>query len=321
MKRISISNISDLSKSIPKLNKLIKTRWISSGGKSVVEFEDLFSKKIGNKYSVTMSSGTTALISAISSLKNKDTKYIALPSLTFGACANAIKSNNIEPIFIDSDQNHWNISLEDLKKKYIIYKFKILIIVHLNGYSANIVKIKNFCKKNNIKIIEDCAEALFTKFKNKYVGNYGDISTYSFFANKLITTGEGGMCSTNIKKLYNIIKISASHGMKPNKKYWHIYEGFNHRMTSLQAVIGITMLEQVKKFIKLRKFNNSFYLKYFKKKKYFHYIKPSDGDDTGMWYFPFVLNDKFKSKKIKLMKFLKKNNIETRSFFYPLDSM
>ncbi len=321
MKKISISNIPDLSKSIPKLNRLIKTRWISSGGKSVTEFEKLFSKKIGNKYSVTMSSGTTALISAISCLKTKNTKYIALPSLTFGACANAIKSNNIKPVFIDSDQDHWNISLIDLKKKYISYKFKILILVHLNGYSANILKIKEFCNKNNIKIIEDCAEALFTKFKNKYVGRYGDISTFSFFANKLITTGEGGMCSTNIKKLYNKMKISASHGMKPTKKYWHIYEGFNHRMTSLQSTIGITMLLQVKKFIQSRKFNNSYYLKYFKKKDYFHYIKPYNGDKPVMWYFPFILDDKYKNKKIKLMNFLEKKNIETRSFFYPLDSM
>ena len=207
------------------------------------------------------------------------------------------------------------------KKKYISYKFKILIVVHLNGHSANILEIKKFCKKNNIKIIEDCAEALFTKFKNKYVGNYGDIATFSFFANKLITTGEGGMCSTNIKKLHNKMRISASHGMMPTKKYWHIYEGFNHRMTSLQSVIGITMLLQVNKFIQARKFNNSFYLKYFKKKNYFHYIKPYDGDNPVMWYFPFILKDKYKNKKIKLMNFLKKKNVETRSFFYPLDSM
>ena len=321
MKKISISNISDLSKSIPKLKKLIKTRWISSGGKYVTEFEKLFSKKIGSKYSVTMSNGTTALISAISCLKNANTRYVALPSLTFGACANAIKSNNIKPVFIDSDYNHWNISLNDLRKKYEFYKFKILILVHLNGYSANILEIKKFCKKKNIKIIEDCAEALFTKFKNKYVGNFGDIATFSFFANKLITTGEGGMCSTNVKSFYKKMKISASHGMKPTKKYLHVYEGFNHRMTNLQAAIGITMLLQVKKFIKSRKFNNTFYLNFFKKKNYFHYIRPYNGDEPVMWYFPFILNDKYKNKKIQLMNYLKGRNVETRSFFYPLDSM
>jgi perosamine synthetase len=321
MKKISISNIPDLSRSIPALNKLIKTRWISSSGKYVSKFEKIFSNKIGNKYSVTMSNGTTALISAISCLKKKNTKYIALPSLTFGACANAIKSNNIKPVFIDSEFNHWNISLDDLKKKFNLYKFKILIVVHLNGYSANIIEIKNFCKKNNIKIIEDCAEALFTKFRNKFVGSYGDIATFSFFANKLITTGEGGMCSTNIKNHYTKIKISASHGMQPKKKYWHIQEGFNHRMTSLQSVVGITMLSQVKKFIKARKFNNFFYLEFFKKKNYFQYVRPYKGDSPVMWYFPFILNDKYKNKKAKLTKYLNNKNIETRSFFYPLDSM
>lgn len=321
MRKISISNIPNLSKSIPRLNKAIRAGWISSAGKHVREFESFFSKKLNTKYSVTMSNGTTALISAINSLKTSNTNYIALPSLTFGACANAIKSNNMKPVFIDSDINHWNISISDLKKKYNIYKFKILIVVHLNGHSANIIEIKKFCKKKKIKIIEDCAEALFTKFKKKYVGNFGDVATFSFFANKLITTGEGGMCSTNLKNVYKKIKISASHGMDPKKKYWHIRDGFNHRMTSLQSIIGITMLQQVKTFIKARKFNNSFYLNYFKNKKYFQYVTPYDGDDPVMWYFPFVLSNKFKHKKIKLMKFLGKKNIEVRSFFYPLDTM
>lgn len=321
MKKISISNIPNLLKSLPKINKALKTRWISSAGKYVREFEELFSKKIGNKYSVTMSNGTTALISAINSLKSKNTKYVAVPSLTFGACANAIKSNNCIPVFIDSDKDHWNISVNDLKKKYNIYKFKILIVVHLNGYSANMTDIMRFCKKNKIKVIEDCAEALFTKFRNKYVGNFGHISTFSFFANKLITTGEGGMCSTKTKSVYNKIKISASHGMDPKKKYWHITDGFNHRMTSLQAIIGITMLSQVTNFIQAREFNNSFYLNYFKNKNYFKYIKPYKGDKPVMWYFPFILSDKYVNKKFKLMKYLEKNNIEVRSFFYPLDTM
>ena len=319
--KIPISNIPDLNESRPNIYKLIKSRWISSGSKFVREFEDLFSKKINHKYSISMSNGTTALISAINCLKSKKTEYVAVPALTFGACANAIKSNNLKPIFIDSDKDHWNISLDDLKQKYYIYKFKIVIIVHLNGYSANIIQIKKFCKKNKIKIIEDCAEALCTKFNKKYTGNFGDIATYSFFANKLITTGEGGMCSTKNIQYYKKIKISASHGMSPTKKYWHVVDGFNHRMTSLQAVIGIMMLKNIEKYTKKRKLNNKFYLDFFKNKKYFKFIKPYYLDDPVMWYFPFVLTQKFKKKKINLLRFLSKKGIETRNFFYPLDSM
>ena len=320
-KKIPISNIPDLSKSIPRINNIIKSRWISSGGKNVRNFENYFSEKIGCKYSIAMSNGTTALISAISCLKNKKTKYVAVPSLTFGACANAIISNRLKPIFIDSDPKHWNLSIDDLKKKYLKFKFKILIVVHLNGYSANILEISRFCKKNKIKIIEDCAESLFTKFNNKFVGNYGDISTFSFFANKLITTGEGGMCSTNNKTYSKKIRISSSHGMSLSKKYWHIQEGFNHRMTSLQSAIGITMLKQANKFVKLRKFNNKYYLNFFLKKDYFDFVNPYIGDNPVVWYFPFLLKNKFVKLKSKLIKHLDIKKIETRNFFYPLDSM
>ena len=186
--KIPISNIPSLKNSLPYLKKVINSRWISSNGKMVSKFEKDFSKLVSSKYSISMNSGTTALISAINCLKEKNTKYVALPSLTFGACCNAIKTNNLKPVFIDSENDHWNISIADLKKKYNKYKFDILLVVHLNGYSANIIEIKKFCKRKKIKIIEDCAEALGTKFNQKMLGTFGDIGTYSFFANKLISS-------------------------------------------------------------------------------------------------------------------------------------
>jgi len=319
--KIPISNIPSLKNSLPYLKKVIHSKWISSNGRMVYKFEKKFSKLVNSKYSIAMNSGTAALISAISCLKKKNTKYVALPSLTFGACCNAIKSNGLKPIFIDSENDHWNISISDLKKKYNKYKFDIVLVVHLNGYSANITEIKKFCKKKKIKIIEDCAEALGTKYNKKMLGTFGDIGTYSFFANKLITTGEGGMCVTNNLKLLKKMKISQSHGMNPNKKYWHVQEGFNHRMTSLQAALGISQLEKIKEYINKRKYNNKIYLNYFKKKNYFQYKNFYKFEKPIMWYFPFVLSENYSKKKNKLLKYLYKKKIETREFFYPLDQM
>jgi perosamine synthetase len=214
---IPISKPFNLIKANKEIQKIISKGWISSTGQNVIKFEKLFAKFVGAKYAISMSNGTVALISSLS-LIIKENDFVALPALTFGACANAILSVCAKPVFIDTEKDKWLISFEDLKKKYTKTPFKALINVHLNGYATtDIVKIKKFCKKNKIFLIEDCAEAFGTRINKKHVGTFGDIGTFSFFANKTITTGEGGMCITNNLKLAKKIKILRDHGMDPKK--------------------------------------------------------------------------------------------------------
>ena len=318
--KIPISDIYKISKSKKNIQKIIEKGWISSGGDNVKKFEKNFSNFIGAKYSISMSNGTTALISALSANINRG-EYVAVPALTFGACANAILSVGAKPIFIDTNPDDWLMSFNDFKKKFYLKKFKALINVHLNGYSTEIEKIKKFCKDNKIFLIEDCAEAIGTKFRKKYVGTFGDIGTFSFFANKTITTGEGGMCVTNNKLLAKKLRLVRDHGMDPKKKYWHIEKGFNHRLTNMQATIGLDQLKLIKEIMKIRKDNFKVYLKYLQDKYYYEKINPVKGCDPTMWYFPFTIKKKYINKKKKLITYLNKNKIETRDFFYPLDQM
>ena len=318
---IPISKPFNLKKAGKEIQKIISEGWISSSGQNIVKFEKLFAKFVGAKYAISMSNGTVALISSLSLIIKKN-DFVALPALTFGACANAILSVCAKPVFIDTEKNKWLISFEDLKKKYQKTPFKALINVHLNGYAtADIVKIKNFCKINKIFLIEDCAEAFGTRINKKHVGTFGDIGTFSLFANKTITTGEGGMCITNNLNTAKKIKILRDHGMDPKKKYWHIVKGYNHRMTNLQATIGISQMRQVKKIFSLRKKIYKQYTSRLKFKNFFDNIESEKNTKPIMWYFPFTLNKKFKLQKQALLIFLKKNFIETRNFFYPLDQM
>ena len=321
MKIIPISKPYNIKKAGKEIQKIINKDWISSAGQNVIKFEKSFAKFVGAKYAISMSNGTVAIISSLS-LVIKKNDFVALPALTFGACANAILSVCAKPVFIDTNKDKWLISFEDLKKKYKKTPFKALINVHLNGYATeDIVKIKNFCKKNKIFLIEDCAEAFGTRINKKHVGTFGDIGTFSLFANKTITTGEGGMCITNNSKIAKKIRILRDHGMDPKKKYWHIVKGYNHRMTNLQATIGISQIRLKKKIFRLRKKIYNQYIKELKFENFFDNIEPPKNMNPVMWYFPFTINKKFISKKQALLNFLKKNLVETRNFFYPLDQM
>ena len=321
MKIIPISKPYNIKKAGKEIQKIINKDWISSAGQNVIKFEKSFAKFVGAKYAISMSNGTVAIISSLS-LVIKKNDFVALPALTFGACANAILSVCAKPVFIDTNKDKWLISFEDLKKKYKKTPFKALINVHLNGYATeDIVKIKNFCKKNKIFLIEDCAEAFGTRINKKHVGTFGDIGTFSLFANKTITTGEGGMCITNNSKIAKKIRILRDHGMDPKKRYWHIIKGFNHRMTNLQATIGISQIKQAKKIFELRNKIYKQYINDLKFENFFDNIEASKNMNPVMWYFPFTINKKFKHKKQALLNFLKKNLIETRNFFYPLDQM
>ena len=191
----------------PKVNKIynleiikaLKEKWISGDGPVVQKFENKFKNLIGRKYAIAVSNGTSALEIAISSLNLKKGSKIIVPNLTIVSCLNAIIRNNHKPVFVDVDKDDFNICIKDLKNK-ISKDIKAVIMVHTYGLASNIKEILNLKKKYNFKVIEDCAEGLGLKYNKKFLGNYGDLSTFSFYSNKLITTGEGGCILTNSLK-------------------------------------------------------------------------------------------------------------------------
>lgn len=298
---------------------MLQSKWISSKGKYVESFEFKFSKYLNIKYATTTNSGTTAIELALKSLELNKNDEVLIPNLTFAASINAILNSGLKPRIIDTKKNSINTSL-DIIKKNITKKVKAIVIVHLMGYSSDIKQISNYCRKNKIFLIEDVAESMGAKYESKFLGTFGDIGCFSFFANKIITTGEGGMCVTSKKSLYEKMNIIKSQGMSKKKNYWHDFVGSNYRMTNMQAAIGVVQLKKVKKIISMRRLVYSMYLK--KLKKYDLYNLSIDFNIENSLNVPWQMLLKVeKNFRDDLIKYLNNLNIEAKVFFYPLSHM
>jgi len=230
----------------------VKSGWISSKGKFIPEFEEKFAHYCGVKYGIATSNGTVALHLALTALGIGPGDEVIIPTLTFVATANAVTYTGAKPIFIDSQPEYWCIDPEKIEEA-ITAKTKAIIPVHLYGHPCDMDAILAIAKRHNLYVIEDAAEAHGAEYKGRKVGSFGDISCFSFYGNKIITTGEGGMCLTNDEKLAEKMRILRDHGMNPNKRYWHDVIGFNYRMTNMQAAIGVAQLKKLDGFIERKR--------------------------------------------------------------------
>ncbi|MDC3087780.1 aminotransferase class I/II-fold pyridoxal phosphate-dependent enzyme, partial [Candidatus Pelagibacter sp.] len=227
----------------------LRTNWISSTGKYVSLFEKKFSKLFKIKYSLSLSSGTSGLHLAMKTLNIGYGDEVILPNMTFAATVNSVINSGAKPVFVDIDKKTYNLNPSKISEK-ITKKTKAIICVHLYGQPCEMKLISKIAKKNKLFLVEDCAEALGSKYNGKYISYFGDISVFSFFGNKTITTGEGGMLVTQKKSFFAKAKSLRDHGMDEKKKYWHNEVGFNYRMTNMQAAIGLAQLENVNDIIK-----------------------------------------------------------------------
>ena len=300
------------------INQCFKNNWISSSGPFIKKFENKFSKIYSSKFALSTSNGTTALELALMSLNLKPNDKVIVPNLTFAATINSIINVNLDPVLCDVGKDDYNIDIDTLSNK-IDKKIKAILIVHLYGKPCKMKKILNFAKKNKLYIIEDCAEAIGSKINNKLVGTYGDCSTFSFFGNKTLTTGEGGMIIFKNKNKYNFAKKLRDHGMSFKKKYWHEIVGKNYRMTDLQAAVGLAQLEKfnyiIRKKIEISKLYKS-YLKSLKNK--IKFVNDNENELNTFWLFNIIIKNR---KKNYLIQHLKKKDIEARPFFYCLSNM
>jgi len=318
--------VSKPSLGIEELNNVteaVKSSWISSKGKFITEFEKNFAEYCGVKYGIATANGTVALHLALEALKISKGDEVIVPDLTFIATANVITYCNAKPIFIDSHPDYWCIDTEKIVEK-ITTKTKAIIPVHLYGHPCDMDAIMKIAKKYGLYVIEDAAEAHGAKYKEKKVGSFGDISCFSFYGNKIITTGEGGICLTDNQELAERMKILRDHGMNPNKRYWYDVIGFNYRMTNVQAAIGIAQLKKLDKFIKrkrqiARKYSEG--LKDLEMKGLITLHPEMPWANSVYWMYSILLEDNFGVKREKLMQLLEERGIETRPFFYPIHIM
>ena len=287
-------------------------------------FEKQFSKYVGSKYAVMVNSGSSANLLSVFAAKNlnnfKNGDEVIVPSLCWSTSLWPIIQAGLKPVFVDINLKNYNASVDEILKK-ITKKTKIILLIHVLGTSLNLDILKKKIKRK-ILIIEDTCESLGTKYKNKYLGNFGEFGTYSFYYSHQITCGEGVMIVTNIKKNYEMLKIMRAHGWdrdinkKNEKNFNFINMGFNLRPLEISAAIASNQLKRLKKFSKIRNENrgkiiNSIRMHANWDNQYYFvetekYLKPS-------WFgLPLLLNKKYLPYKNSILKHLKNNGIETR---------
>lgn len=300
------------------INECIDTNWISSKGKFVQEFEQNFAKYIGSKYATTVCNGTVALHLALLALGIEPKDEIIVPTFTYIASVNAITYLGAKPVFVDSDLKTWQISADDIVGK-ITNKTKAIMAVHLYGYPCDMVKITAIAKAHNLFVIEDCSESLGSKLNGQHLGTFGDISTFSFFGNKTITTGEGGMVATNNKTLYEVSSKLKNQGLAGGvRQYWHDIVGYNYRMTNICAAIGKAQLERIGDILEKKKTIADWYLHNLNKLP-FDFLPQHDSVENSYWMFTALVKSPF--SRDDLMNFLANYGIETRPTFYPAHQM
>ncbi len=244
-----------------EVKKVIRSGQLAQG-KKVKEFEEGFSKLVGGVECVAVNSGTSALHLALISLNIKQGDEVIVPSFSFAASANVIALVGATPVFIDIDPEFY--CLDETKLEGLITKkTKAVIVVHLYGQAANMSEIKKICKKNNILIIEDAAQAHLSEFNGEKIGTWGDVSCFSFYTTKNMTTGEGGIVASRNTEVTRNIRLLRNQGME--KKYANEIVGFNLRMTEISAAIGIQQLKFIKKWTKIRIRNADYYNQNLKK--------------------------------------------------------
>ena len=295
----------------------IESTWISSKGKYIAKFEDSFAKYIDVPFATTVSNGTVALHLALLTLGVGVGDEVIVPTLTYIASVNAISYTGATPVFVDSYHESWQMDVADVQKK-IGPKTKAIMAVHLYGQSCDMEGLSTLAKENGIFLVEDCAEAIGTRFKDKHVGTFGDISTFSFFGNKTITTGEGGMVVTNDPTLYDRALHFKGQGLAKYREYWHDVIGYNYRMTNICAAIGLAQIERIESILKKKKEIAEWYVKHLENTEY---TFQSDNLNTlNSHWICSVLTPKF-TERDHIREFLKEQGIETRPVFYPVHTM
>lgn len=295
----------------------IKTGWISSAGSYIQSFEEQFAKFLGVKYAITTTSGTTALHLALATLNIGKGDEVILPSHTMFACAAAIAYTGAKPVLVDVEKDTWNIKVADIEKK-ITKKTKVIMPVHIYGHPVDMNPLIELAKKYRLAIVEDAAEAHGAEYKNKKVGSFGLISCFSFYGNKIITTGEGGMVVTNNKQLAERARRLKDLAHSQKKRFLHDEIGFNYRMTNMQAGLGLAQLEEVSSFIDKKRQMANLYSKLLSKIEGLTLPVEKKWAKNVYWMYGIIVEESFGMDRDTLQKKLNEEGVDTRTFFIPL---
>ena len=296
----------------------LRSNWISSSGPYLNKLEEKFSKYIGVNYGQTCTSGSVALQLALEALDVKGGEVI-IPDFTIIVCATSAINAGAKPVLVDVDKKTWCIDVSKIEEK-ITKKTKSIMPVHMYGHPCDMDPIMELSKKYNLHVVEDCCQTHGTEYKGKKVGSFGDVNAFSFYANKAITCGEGGMTVTNNEELAERVKLLRNVGFT-EPRFLHYVKGFNYRMTNIQAAIALAQLENIDKIVGIKRIIAKKYnklLEDYVEDGWFTLPYEAEWAKNNYWMYSILINDSFGLSRDEVMVKLKENGVDTRSFFYPM---
>jgi len=299
------------------VNECLSSTWISSKGEFILRFEESFARYINVEHATTVSNGTVALHLALLAIGIGPEDEVIVPTFTYIASVNSIVHVGAKPVFIDSLSSTWQMDPLDIERK-ITSRTKAVMAVHLYGHPCDMAAISRLCKKYNLLLIEDCAEAFGSYYEGSHVGTFGDIATFSFFGNKTITTGEGGMVVTKQLKYYEMALRLKTQGVSSHTQYWHDIIGYNYRMTNICAAIGLAQLENADELIAKKRLIASWYQEFLTDLPLTVH-QETENVIHSYWMCSILLNTP--EEREPLRTHLLKEGVETRPLFYPVHQM
>jgi len=292
--------------------------WISSIGPMVREFEQKFADWVCCKYGVSTTSGTTALHLAVAALELGPGDEVIIPTFTMVATCNAVLYQGARPVLVDADPETWCMDVEQVKEK-ISSRTKAIIPVHIYGHACDMKPLLELAEDHGLSIIEDAAEAIGTEYEGMRAGGIGRCGCFSFYANKTITCGEGGMLVTDDERLAERARILMNHGFTPGTHFLHYHVGFNFRMTSMQAAVGLAQLERIDKLVEAKRRNASLYTRLLKGIPGLTLPTEKPYCKSSYWMFGLLVDEEeFGIDRDELQRFLAARGVETRAFFRPM---
>lgn len=300
------------------LTECIETGWISSEGPFVKKFENDFSNMVNRSFGIGVANGSVALDVAVNALGIGPGDEVILPTFTIISCAAAIIRAGAKPVLVDSNINSWNMNVDQVEQK-ISKRTKAIMMVHIYGLPVDMNPILELAKKHNLFIIEDAAEVIGQTYNSHPCGGFGDISTFSFYPNKHITTGEGGMVVTSNADIAEKCRAFRNLCFKSEQRFIHDELGWNFRLSNIQAALGVAQLEKLDKSIRRKREIGFRYIDNLKDVKNIQLpLAKTNYAENIFWVFGILIKDnKFEDAK-EVMEVLKKKNIGTRPFFWPM---
>ena len=303
-----------------QIYKTLRNKELSGSSQIVQEFEQNIANYFNREFCISTSNGSNSLDLALNCFDFDKHDEVIIPSFTIISCLAAVVRSGATPVFCDVDIDTWNMTLENLKSA-VTKKTKAVIAVNLYGNSCNFEALKQVCEEHSLYLIEDNAEAIGTTYKDRLVGTFGDVSCFSFYGNKTITTGEGGMVCTNNPDIAKKIRLYKGQGFVKNslEYYTHSVVGYNYRMTNLAAAIGYAQINSIEEIIKKKKFIGNFYTSKLSTIDNISLQKVNSDVSSTYWLFNIICKNKTERNELAL--YLFENNIDSRPLFVPLNEL